>query len=376
MSYERLFQSEVNGDAVKAWQAQGKKALGVLCCHLPEEILYAADVLPVRMRATNCTEYDAAEMWMSSFSCTFAKSVLQYWIDGKYQLDGVVATDGCLMASRLYDNAEHINQTEGRGQFFQQIGAPRMANADTIPFFKAELEDLIAGLEKLTGNKITDEKLKAAVKKQNEARALIKEVYELRKAEHPVISGEDCLKLTMASCDIPVDEYIGLLKEFLADAKTRAPITDKRARLMVIGSALDDPGYLKVVEDQGAIVVCDMLCFGSRGYNDELVVDDSDVLGSIAKYYLTRLVCPRSMDNRAELHEHIIKTAQDYKVDGVLYEKMQYCECWGGESVLLEDELKAVGIPILTVEREEHLSNQGQLAIRAEAFVEMIEKED
>ena len=87
MSYEKLFQSEVNGDAVKAWQAQGKKALGVLCCHLPEEILYAADVLPVRMRATGCKEYDAAEMWMSTFSCTFAKSVLQYWIDGKYQLD-------------------------------------------------------------------------------------------------------------------------------------------------------------------------------------------------------------------------------------------------------------------------------------------------
>ena len=376
MSYEKLFQSEVTGDAVKAWQAQGRKALGVLCCHLPEEILYAADVLPVRLRATNCTEYDTAEMWMSTFSCTHAKSILQYWIDGKYQLDGVVATDGCLMASRFFDNAEHINAKEGRGQFFQQIGAPRMANVDTIPFFVNELKDLIEGLEKLTGNKVTDEKLKAAVKKQNEARALVKQVYELRKEKNPVISGEDCLKLTMAACDMSVDEYIALLKEFLADAKNRAPIEDKRARLMIIGSALDDPGYIKVIEDKGGLVVCDMLCFGSRGYNDELVVDEGDVLGSIAKYYLTRLVCPRSMDNREELHQYIINTAKEFNVDGVIYEKMQYCECWGGESVLLNDELKAVGIPILTVEREEHLSNEGQLGIRAEAFVEMIEKED
>lgn len=375
MNYDKLFQADVSGESVKAWQAQGKKALGVLCCHLPEEILYAADVLPVRMRATNCTEYDTAEMWMSTFSCTHAKSILQYWIDNRYQLDGIIATDGCLMASRLYDNAEHINAKEGRGQYFQQIGAPRMVNENTIPFFIDELKDLIAGLEKFTGNKITDEKLKAAIAKKNEVRELIKQVYGLRKEKEPVISGEDCLKITMASCDISNDEYIELLKAFLADAKNRKPVTGKRARVMMIGSALDNPEYIKVIEDKGALVVCDMLCFGSATYNEPIKVDESDVLGSIAKYYLTRIVCPRSMDNREELHEKIIKTAKDFKVDGVIYEKLQYCECWGGESVFLEDELKKEGIPILTVEREEHLYNAGQLGIRAEAFVEMIEKE-
>lgn len=376
MNYQKLFETEISGESVKAWQAQGKKAVGVICCHMPEEILYAADVLPVRMRATGCTDYSTAETWMSSFSCTFAKSILQYWIDGVYKLDGVVATDGCLMASRLFDNAEHINKKEKRGEFFMQIGAPRMANEDSIPFYKDELLDLIANLEKLTGNKVTDEKLKAAVAKQNEVRALIKQVYELRKEKHPVISGEDALKITMASCDISTDEYIELLKAFLADAKNRAPITDKRVRIMIIGSALDNPEYIKVIEDKGGLIVCDALCFGSRGYNDQLVVDDHDVLGSIANYYLTRIVCPRSLDNRAELHDHIIGMAKEYKVDGVIYEKMQYCECWGGESVLLEDELKTEGIPLLTVEREEHLANAGQLAIRAEAFIEMIEKED
>jgi len=165
-----------------------------------------------------------------------------------------------------------------------------------------------------------------------------------------------------------------MLKEFLADAKNRKPYTEQRARLMIIGSALDDPGYLKIVEDKGGIFVADALCFGTRAFPGQLEVDNKDVLGSIAKYYLERLVCPRMMDDRATLHEYIINTAKEYKVDGIIYEKMQYCECWGGESVLLEDELKEAGIPLLTVEREEHLANAGQLAIRAEAFIEMIEK--
>jgi benzoyl-CoA reductase/2-hydroxyglutaryl-CoA dehydratase subunit BcrC/BadD/HgdB len=143
---------------------------------------------------------------------------------------------------------------------------------------------------------------------------------------------------------------------------------------MMIGSALDNPEYLKVIEDKGGLIVADALCFGSRPFVGDCKVDDGDVLGSLAHFYLDRLVCPRMMSNRVELHEYIINTAKEYKCDGVIYEKMQYCECWGGESVLLEDELKAEGIPILTVEREEQLANAGQLAIRAEAFIEMIEK--
>ena len=54
---------------------------------------------------------------------------------------------------------------------------------------------------------------------------------------------------------------------------------------------------------------------------------------------------------------------------------MQNCECWGGENVFLENELKNAGIPLLNVEREQKLANVGQLEIRAEAFIEMIEKE-
>lgn len=376
MSYQKLFESDISNEAVKAWRTRGKKALGVICCHVPEEIFYALDVLPIRMRATNCVDSSQAETWMSSFSCSFARSIFQYWLDGKYELDGFVATDGCLMASRVYDNAAYINEIEKKGQLIKQIGSPRKCTPRTIPFYKAELQDLIDSLEKLTGNKITDEKLKAAVAKQNEVRSLIKQIYELRKEKNPVISGTDMLKLTLTSTDMHVDEYIELLKAFLSDAKNLKPITDARARIMLIGSALDDPDYIKVIEDKGGLVVTDALCFGSRGFNEPLVVDDNDVLGSIAKYYLSRIVCPRMMDMHDELHDYIIKSVKEYKADGVIYERMQNCECWGGENVLLEQKLKDAGIPLLTVEREEQMANAGQLAIRAEAFVEMIEKED
>lgn len=372
MDYKKLFESGINQESVKAWRAQGKKAIGYLCCHIPIEIMQALDILPVRLRATGCIDSPDADTWMSTFSCSFARGMLQYWMNGTYELDGLITSDGCMMTARCFDNAEY--QGVNSGKFFKQIGAPRMYKGELeAKYYLEELNDLITSLEEFTGNKLTDEKLKAAIDKENEIRGLVRQVYELRKAEHPVINGEDCLKITLAHCDYPADEYIEMLKAFLADAKNRAPITDARARLMVIGSALDNPGYLKVIEDKGGLFVADALCYGSRPFSYDLEVK-GNLLESIAEYYLDRIVCPRMLDNRVKLQKMIVDSCKEYKVDGVIYEKMQYCECWGGESLYLEPDLKAIGVPMLQVEREEHLANAGQLAIRAEAFIEMIEK--
>ncbi len=373
MDYQKLFETGINQESVKAWRAQGKKALGVLCCHVPEEILYALDILPVRLRATNCIESPDADTWMSNISCSYARGMLQYWMDGTYDLDGIVTSDGCMMAARCFDNAEFTNKVEGK--YFKEVGAPRLVKGQmSRDYYLDELGHMIEDLEKFTGNKLTDENLKTAAAKCNEARALVRQVYELRKADAPVINGEDCLKLTLAYCDYPVDEYIEMVKAFLADAKNRKPVEGARARLMVIGSALDNPGYLKIIEEKGGLIVHDSLCYGYKPFAENLEIDDSKVLSSIADYYLDRILCPRMLDNRVRLQKSIVDTCKEFKVDGVIYEKMQYCECWGGESMYLEPDLKEIGVPMLQLEREEHLANAGQLGIRAEAFVEMIEK--
>ncbi|MDR1132429.1 MAG: 2-hydroxyacyl-CoA dehydratase family protein [Oscillospiraceae bacterium] len=375
MDYQKLFNAEISGESIAAWKAQGKKALGLICCHVPVELFYALDIMPVRMRATGTTESPDGDTWMSTFSCSFARGVLQQWITGPYKaLDGIVTSDGCMMSARAFDNAEHISKKAKEGKFFFQIGAPRMSGNLELAYYKDELKDLVEALEKFSGNKLTDEKLKAAIAKENEARELIQQVNALRKAESPVISGEDALTIMLAATNFSIDEYIALLKAFLADAENRTPIADKRARLMIIGSALDNPGYLKVIEDKGGLFVADDLCYGSKVFNHVLPVQDADVLGSVADYYLNRIVCPRMLDNRIALQKNIVDTCKEYGVEGVVYQKIQYCECWGGESLYLEPDLKAIGVPMLIVEREEHLANAGQLAIRAEAFIEMIEK--
>lgn len=35
----------------------------------------------------------------------------------------------------------------------------------------------------------------------------------------------------------------------------------------MVGSALDDPDYLRVIEEKGGLVVGDVLCYGSRCFD-------------------------------------------------------------------------------------------------------------
>lgn len=74
-----------------------------------------------------------------------------------------------------------------------------------------------------------------------------------------------------------------------------------------------------------------------------------------------------------DILKNILDTAKEFKVDGVVYTKMKNCDLWGGESIFIDDKIREAGLGLLILDREEIVANAGQVGIRAEAFVEMIE---
>ena len=373
MDYKKLLNSEISTDAINKWRESGKKALGIVCCHVPLELLHAANILPVRLRATSCKDCGEGEACLGPTSCSFTQSILQYLIDGTYDLDGLITSDGCSAASVILGNWKTLSQQQNKPQFFYEIFVPRMNNAGSRDYFRGDLEDICRELEKLSGSEITNEKLKNSIDTYNEARSLVKQVYDLHKVKNPVIGGEETLRITLAAMEMPIEDYIEFLKAVLDDAKNRKPIENFSARVMLAGSALDDPEFVKAIEDLGCLVVADLNSFGIRFLRDELIYDEDDIMGSIAKYYISRSSCPRMMDGSDDIHEYILNATKEYDVDGIIIERLKHCEKWENESSILGETFKNIGIPYLELERQERMSAEGQLSIRVEAFREMIE---
>lgn len=347
-----------------------RKVLGFFCSYIPEEIIYAAGMIPVRIRPAGCTETVSADAYMTHLNCTFARSCLEYIGTGRFDfLDGIVFANTCDNIRRLYD----ILKEKRPYPFMHFISIPHKADGNgPARWFTEELLGFKEHMEKAFGTAVSDDALREAIDVYNETRGLLNGLYDLRRRENPPISGTESLHVLLAATTTPREYYNRLLRELLKELQERPGIRDYRARLMIVGSEYDDPAHTKLIEDLGGLVVTDALCFGSR-YFREPVKTEKDVLAGIATSYLNRPSCPRMSDRVIQRADFIKKMADEFHIDGVLFQQIRYCDLWGGEAVYLRKTLRESDIPLLVTEREYWLSGAGQLKTRIQAFLEMID---
>jgi benzoyl-CoA reductase subunit C len=354
---------------VEEWKNQDKKVIGFLCSYVPEEVIHAAGMLPFRIRGTGCTRMSRSDAIMSSYSCSFARSCLEYAIDGTYDfLDGLIGIDSCSQISRLYDNWRY----KAGLPFMHLLNLPYKNSDAAVQWYLDEIKALIHSFKKTFGVTITDQNLQNAIKVYNESRRLLGSLYDLRKSDKPPITGAETHNIILAGMSMPREQFNRMLSGYLKELEHKKSESEFRARLMLIGSSVDDPAFIKIIEDKGGLVVTDALCFGSRYFSSH-VDEEGDPLLSLARSYLMRPQCPRMMDGHATLYDFIEEMVKKFNVDGIIFQKIQYCTLWGGSSFFLEKKFKASGIPFLSIEREHVVTNAAQIATRVEAFIEMIE---
>ena len=362
--------STILGSHVKRWKEQGGKVVGYFCSYVPEEIISAAGILPFRMRGTGSTETSLADTYLSAYNCTFARHCLDLAFSGTYDfLDGVVVINSCDHVRRLYD----IWRRKMRTPFVHLLTAPHLAGDEHVGWFRDELAILKEGLEKHFGVAITPEKLRESIRTQNETRKLQKQLYELRKEPSPPITGADTLGVVVTSTAMPKQPYNELLRRLLGELDGREGESTYRARLLLVGSILDDPAYASVIEDLGGLVVTDSLCFGTRIFWNQVDEQAKDPMEAIARYYLKeRPPCARMIGDHPRRLEFVREMLDAFKVDGVVFQRLKFCDLWGGEGYMLRRALREAGIPVLSLEREYVLSGLGQLKTRVQAFLESI----
>ena len=215
--------------------------------------------------------------------------------------------------------------------------------------------------------------LRDSISRHNCYLHLLESIGELRRLKHPPLSGTAFHKILVASAVAPKDMLLDTLREFRNQLRQGEGIRDYRARLMVLGSHLDDPEYLRVIESLGGLVVADRFCFGSIPGIAPLP-EDGDPLSTLAGHYLRKISCPRMMSEFENRVQAAVNTAVEYRVDGVVIEAMKFCDTWGVDSALMTTALNEAKIPTLRLEREYALTGEGQLRTRIQAFMESLGK--
>jgi len=353
---------------LQSWKDQGGKIVGYFCATVPEELITAAGMTPFRMRATGSTSTEESDAFYSSINCSFPRHCFNLALTGEFKfLDGVICVNSCDHVRRIYDNWIRFVPTD----YADILSLPRKMGPDQVAWYRDELNLLRGRLEKHFGIEMGDDKVRNAIKLHNETRRLQKQLYELRKQEKPPITGAETLAVMVAATAMPKAQYNDMLRELLDELSGTEGPGGHRARLMIVGGILDDPAYVRVIEDQGGLVVTDSLCFGSRTMWSEIDESLSDPMEALARWYVAdRPSCPRMYGKHDDRAQYVIDMAREFNCDGIIGERLMFCDQWLIEHYMLGQDLKSAEIPMLKLDREYITSAVGQLRTRVQAFLE------
>jgi benzoyl-CoA reductase subunit C len=358
--------------ALQEWQDNGGKVVGYFCSHVPTEVLMAAGILPFRMRGSGSIGTELSDAFFSSINCSFPRHTFNQALNGQYDfLEGLLCVSSCDHIRRIYDNWKQNLNTP----FVKIMSLPKKVGDPQVEWYREEINILRAELEKHFGVQISDERLRDAIKLRNETRRLQRELYALRKAARPPITGAETLAVMVAGTAMPAARYNALLKDLLAELSHAEGKNGYRARLMIVGSELDDPEYIGVIEDQGGLVVTDSICYGTRTMWVDVDEQAADPAAALARYYIQeRPTCPRMNGDQPRRAQFLRDLIQEFHVDGVIGERMLFCDFWCAEHYMNKLDFKEEGIPFLQLDREYITSGTGQLSTRIQAFLETMGK--
>ncbi|MFC2025191.1 double-cubane-cluster-containing anaerobic reductase [Chloroflexota bacterium] len=357
----------------------GGKVVATYCVFVPEEIVWAADAIPVGLCAGSQFSVPLAEEVLPRNTCALIKSSFGFKLG---RVCPYVQTSHLIVGETTCD---------GKKKMFEILAQHHPVHVMEVPNKKTQLSrDLWVGevmtfkeiIEKLTGNEVTADKLVQATKLVNDRRRALQRLYNTRKARPVPISGKDALLVTQVSFYDDVARCTQQVNALCDEVESRVAAGDgvfpaDAPRILISGSPMAIPNWKlhHILETAGAVVVCEESCTGTRHFS-ELVPEDrgtvEEQLDNIADRYL-QIHCACFTPNDERLDD-IVRLAKEYQVDGVVHYNLQFCHTYANEAVKVERALDKEGIPLLRIETDYSDEDMGQLRTRIDAFLEMIRR--
>ena len=350
----------------REWKVRtGGKIFGYYETYMPEEIVYAAGILPVRLLAKHMPD-DITDRPMYG-SCYVARDILNQMLNGTYDyVDGIVNAEGC----QWMFNSFEVACNDLPHLFNHYVFVPDYPDARTSKVvLRSELEVFKKHIEEWGGVEITTEALDNAIEVYNTNRRLLRRIYELRRVEHPVLLGSEAMELVLACQLMDKAEANRMLEKLIPELEAREPKPDA-VRILLLGSETYDVELEKMIEASGGNVVIDELDNGTSYFWNE-VIPQEDRLLAITFRYLGRPHSALKDNNWRRRPDHIWRLYEDYGADCAIIGKQIYCHPHGTDNYMVWKLLRERNIPYHFFERDTSLPQEETLA-RVEAFINMV----
>ena len=358
---------------LKKYKAEGKKVIGVLPYYAPEELVYAAGMVPMGIWGTNTKTISRAKEYCATFYCTIAQLALEMLLDGTMDdLDGLITPTIC---DTLRPMSQNFRVAIGKKIPTIFLAHPQNRFADWgIKFTMDQYHNVKKELEKIASKAITPEALQDAIKVYNKSRAARREFVKLASDHCDVITPTKRMQVLKASWFMLKDEYTAKLEE-LNKELAALPVCDwKGTKVVTSGIICDNPKLLEAFEENNIAIAADDVAHESRSFRTDAPETDDPMHDLAVQFanmdYDVLLYDPKSSENRRG--EFVANLVKESGAQGLVLFMQQFCDPEEMEYPYLKKALDNAGIPHIKLGIDQQMRDFGQARTAIQAFADVL----
>ena len=355
------------------FKAQGKKVIGVLPYYAPEELVYAAGMVPMGMWGSNNKTISRAKEYCATFYCTIAQLALEMLLDGTMdELDGLITPTICDTLRPMSQNFR-VSIGDKIPTIFLAHPQNRFAPWG-LKFCVDQYTNVRKKLDEISGHEMTDEDIRNAIKVYNASRAARREFVKLASDHCDVVTPTLRSAVLKASYFMLKDEYTEKLVALNEELK-KLPVCDwKGVKVVTSGIILDNPTLLKIFEDNNIAIAADDVAHESRSFRTD-ASEEGDPMMALAKQfadidYEVLLYDPKSAENRRG--EFVANMVKESGAQGLILFMQQFCDPEEMEYPCLKKALDEAGIPHIKLGVDQQMRDFGQASTAIQAFADVL----
>ncbi|MFQ5649405.1 MAG: 2-hydroxyacyl-CoA dehydratase [bacterium] len=353
---------------VQRWREADGKVVGHFQVYFPEEIAHAAGLLPLKIRGAQVQGMEG-ESHFGSYLCSIIKTSLELALTQKIEIEMFVTQPIC-------DAARNLAAIWGRNFPYkcQILYLPQNPNSTySVTYLRNEYDRLKRDIEEIGGQKVTDEGLRRSLAIYNESRALMRELYDIKRETPWLLSAEEAFCLVALAGFIPREEYNEFIRAVVPRIKQRSAQKQDKMRVVFEGGFCEQPPVdLLQTIDRSCYLVDDDLMIGLRWFLEDVSLD-GDPLHNLAQAYLENSTySPVQHDLRKPKEKMLLERIRRARAEAAIVTAAKMCEPGLEEQVTYSKMLDEEGIPYFISEFEENQTTFDHLGIQLETFVENI----
>lgn len=356
-------------------RASGAKVIGAYCSYAPVELIWAMGATPAILCAFSNAPIAKAEETLPTNLCPLIKSSY-----------GFIELKTCPFFE-VADAVVGETTCDGKKKMFELVADKRPlyvmdlpqcpSNEGAVAYWRHSMAGFKNFLETTFETSIPADAIEACIRESNRKNRLVEEIFRFGAHKPAVINWQEMYAVATYAMVSSGTETLAKLEEILAQlgervAKGQFVAPESAKRVLITGCPIggDVLKVLKLVEEEGGVIVGLDSCTGLKPYVGRIEEGSADPLLALAQRYLQiPCACMTPNTGRTETLDRLVDQLQpDLVIDLVL----QSCHTYNVEAVTVEAHVRHdLGVNYLKIVTDFSSQDLGQLKTRIGAALEM-----